>query len=187
MYPGYSEHISVRLGTETFVIATNTYAEYPYMVYTVSRAQGDSEVNKDCVAGDDYLDVFHLFVTRLAMHLEFLDAESALQQNGHTMLTAADCIPDGLKQDLKGELIVIKPECLLPEYQTALYQLRLGVGGFGCNPDARGSAVICQNLIDRGVSRFERSDIAGIIDPAKTPQWALDKLSARQPSDTTQD
>jgi hypothetical protein len=62
-------------------------------------------------------------------------------------------------------------------YRTADHQLKIVQGGFGASPDSRGNAVFCKDLYSDKKTRFERYDIAGVIDPAKLPQWAKDKLA----------
>ena len=51
-------------------------------------------------------------------------------------------------------------------------------GGFGASPNSRGNAVFCKDLYSGKESRFERYDVAGIIDPAKMPEWAKLKVSS---------
>ena len=61
---------------------------------------------------------------------------------------------------------------LRPEYRRATCQLHLCNGGFGASPNSRGSACSCTELYSGKTSRFERSDILGVIAPENLPKWA---------------
>jgi len=74
-------------------------------------------------------------------------------------------------------IIVIKPEVLSPEYRRSEHQLKTCQGGFGASPTASGTAVFCTDLYSGKESRFERYDVAGVIDPAKMPDWAVKKIA----------
>jgi hypothetical protein len=106
-----------------------------------------------------------------------LEKERAAFPTFQPTLTAADCVPGGLDENLTGKVVVIKPTVLSPEYRTADHQLKIVQGGFGAEPNARGNAVFCKDLYSDKETRFERYDIAGVVDPAKLPQWAKDKLA----------
>jgi hypothetical protein len=58
--------------------------------------------------------------------------------------------------------------------------LQLCTGGFGCEPNSRGSACFCTNLYSGKESRYERRDILGIIDKDKLPEWAKQRLDEVQ-------
>lgn len=179
MFDGYNEHNSVRFGGYTFTLGINLAEAMPYLVTTAkpSKELGIREYT-DCVASADYLEVFRLFAERLTAHLDAFEAEKLAYSPDNAMLTADSCIPDGLKEHLQGKLIVIKPERFSPEYRSATHQIVYSFGGFGCCPTARGSAVFCKSLIDGEITRFERCDVMGILDPEKAPAWVKDKLAA---------
>ena len=87
-------------------------------------------------------------------------------------ITAEGCEIISYQDDLKGKIVVIKPEILRREYRRATSQLQLCTGGFGAAPNSRSSACFCTELYSGKTSRFERSDILGIIVPEKLPEWA---------------
>jgi hypothetical protein len=95
-------------------------------------------------------------------------------------LTVSDCVPGGLDGDLTGKLIVIKPDALAAEYRSCDYQLKIALNGFGCSPNARGTALFCEDVYTGKTSRFERYDAAGVLDPARIPEWARAKLALRE-------
>lgn len=91
-------------------------------------------------------------------------------------LEAGDCVPGGMDTDLKGKVIAIKADILLPEYRACSHQLLLATGGFGCSPGARGRAVFGTNIYSGEQERWDRSDILGVIAENTLPGWAHEKL-----------
>ena len=87
-------------------------------------------------------------------------------------ITADGCEVIGYQHDLRGKIVVIKPEVLRPEYRRATSQLYLCDGGFGAPPNSRGTACFCTQLYSGKSSYFERSDILGVIAPENLPKWA---------------
>ena len=87
-------------------------------------------------------------------------------------ITADGCEVIGYQHDLRGKIVVIKPEVLRPEYRRATSQLYLCDGGFGASPNSRGTACSCTQLYSGKSSYFERSDILGVIAPENLPKWA---------------
>ncbi|MGI6153850.1 MAG: DMP19 family protein [Christensenellaceae bacterium] len=92
------------------------------------------------------------------------------------LLAIGDCAPGGMDADIKGKVVAIKPEVLLPKYQTRSHQLILAIGGFGCSPNARGRAVFGTNIYTGEQARWERSDILGVIDEDALSKWERNKL-----------
>ncbi len=64
---------------------------------------------------------------------------------------------------LNGRVIVLKRERLETPYREVKFRLWRATGGFGCNPNALGSAVFAQCLYDGELARWERSDVQGWI------------------------
>jgi hypothetical protein len=126
----------------------------------------------------DYLEAMREFTQRINAAVQSLESEREHRALPAQTLTAADCVPGGMDKDMKGKVVVIKPEVLTPEYRTSDHQLGVCWGGNGARPDARGSAVFIQNLYTGKQSRYERRDIAGVMDTDKLPAWAREKLAA---------
>jgi hypothetical protein len=80
------------------------------MVCTVNRDNpfGIEEATAVEVSAD-YLEAVREFIKRQAMLLDFIEAERSLLGEKPVTLTAADCIPKGLDEDLTDRLIIIKP------------------------------------------------------------------------------
>jgi hypothetical protein len=178
---GYTEKFSVALAGREVILAVDETQDVPYLVCTARRDNplGATQYTEDSVTYD-YIDAMRDFVDRVDTLLVSLEKERAAFPTIQPTLTAADCVKGGLEADLTGKVVVIKPDVLSPEYRTANHQLKIVQGGFGANPNARGNAVFCKDLHSDKETRFERYDIAGVIDPARLPQWAKDKLVEQQ-------
>jgi hypothetical protein len=174
----YTERFSVALAGREVFLAVDKTDDAPYLVCTAKwdNPLGVTEYLDGAVSAD-YLEAMREFVDRVDGLLITLEQERAAFPTIQPKLTAADCIPNRFDESLTGKLVVIKPEVLSSEYQTADHQLKIVQGGFGANTDARGKAVFCKDLYSGKETRFERYDIAGVIDPVKLPEWAKKKLA----------
>ena len=84
------------------------------------------------------------------------------------------------KDDLTNQVLVLRPEILRPEYRSAIYQIVLCVGSFGAQPNSRGSACYCVNLINKENMRYARSQVVGILKPESIPEWAKKAIQQMQ-------
>ena len=137
----------------------------------------------EVMVSNDYPELVKLFGERVAEQAEKtrIDLNGPKIQGIHnTPITAEGCEVIGHQHDLRGKIVVIKPEVLRPEYRRATCQLHLCNGGFGASPNSRGSACSCTELYSGKTSRFERSDILGVIAPENLPKWAKHYLECIQ-------
>lgn len=137
----------------------------------------------EIMVSDDYPELVKLFGERVAEQAE----KTRVAVNGpkiqgipNAPITAEGCEVISYQDDLKGKVVVIKPEILRREYRRATCQLQLCTGGFGASPNSRGSACYCTELYSGKTSRFERSDILGVIAPENLPKWAKHYLECIQ-------
>lgn len=137
----------------------------------------------EIMVSDDYPELVKLFGERVAEQAE----KTRVAVNGpkiqgipNAPITAEGCEVISYQDDLKGKVVVIKPEVLRREYRRATCQLQLCTGGFGASPNSRGSACYCTELYSGKTSRFERSDILGVIAPENLPKWAKHYLECVQ-------
>ncbi len=186
-YDGYKELNKIQINSRLVVLAENPEAENRYMVceYRWDNPFGVMD-NKYTGVTHDYVEALQEF-TKILQHnvncvISTRDVRKELLGVEPTPLDVSDCIPNGLQENLEGKLIVIKAEVLSPEFQTADHQLKICQGGFGANPNARGNAVFCKDLYSGKESRFERSDVLGVADIARLPQWAKTKLAELEKS-----
>lgn len=177
MIGDYKVILTAWLGDKEYLIgeASNDASEQHYMT-CVNISNEIYTAHEDAVGSDDYLEIFKLYLDRLATRLRELETERS--KRGITnMLTAEDCVNGGLNSDITGKVIIIKPETLPPEYRTADRQLQIANSGFGCCPNSRGNAVFCTNLYSGEKIRYEKHDVVGIADISCLPEWALQKLA----------
>ena len=181
---GYTENQSIQLAGHLVIFAENKNADEQYMV---CFCKWDNPLNMaqyyNICTTDDYVEAMGLYASGIQSFVKILESERNGYNNPAKMLTAADCIPGSLNENFEGKIVVIKPEALSPEYRRSERQLKIALSGFGCNPDARGRAVYCKDLYSGKESRFERHDVAGVIDPAKMPNWAVKKIEIQKSSD----
>ena len=178
---GYEEKSSIQLAGQIVILGEKPGVEEPYLVANCKwdNPFGVYEYFNVSVTAD-YFEAVGEFIKRQSVLLEQLETEHKLSGIAFQALTEDDCIPNGKSEDITGKIIVIKPEVLSPEYRTMNHQIKLCTGGFGANPNASGRAVFCTDLYSGKSSRFERMDIAGVIDPEKMPEWAKTKLAEIQ-------
>ncbi|GHV47670.1 hypothetical protein FACS189499_05580 [Clostridia bacterium] len=177
----YVEKWSISLAGREVFLAVDEKDDEPYLVCTAKRDNplGVTEYFGGEVTSD-YIEAMRGFLDRVDELLVTLEKERAMLPTIPLTLTSADCVTGGLDEDLTGKVVVIKPEVLSPEYQTAEHQLKIVLGGFGASPNSRGNAVFCKDLYSGKESRFERYDVAGVADIEKIPQWAREKIAEQR-------
>ena len=132
----------------------------------------------ECVYSDDYIEIAHLFGSRIKEAAEIFQNKDKELGIPVTVITEKDCIPDHYSHDINGKVIAIDPKVLKPEFQRADKQLYLVTGGFGASANSRGSAVFCTNLLTGKSTRYERMDVMGEVKPECMPEWAKRKLES---------
>ena len=181
MIENYEVKTSIHIGGKEIVFAENNADDEPFMVCDCKRDNPFGiEVYDNIAISSDYLTIMLNFSYRLSEQVQRVEAERARRGITNKPLTADDCIKGSRDWNYKNQLVVIRPEKLTPSARTADKQLLLATGGNGCRPDARGTAVFCTNLFTGESARWERYDIAGMINPHKMPEWATEKLAALQ-------
>ena len=127
----------------------------------------------------DYTEILELFQERIRKETEKLREELAQPEHegiNDRPVTNEGFVPITYDDDLKGKVIVIRPDVLKREYQRATRQYQLCTGGFGASPNSRGSACFCTNIYSGQESRFERRDVLGIVLEDQMPIWVREKL-----------
>lgn len=137
----------------------------------------------EVMVSDDYPELVKLFGERVAEQAE----KTHITLNGpkiqgipNSAITAEDCEQVSYQEDIRGKVVVIRPEVLRREYRHATCQLQLCTSGSGAYPNSRGTACYCTELYSGQRARFERSDILGVIAPEDLPKWAKHYLELRQ-------
>ena len=132
------------------------------------------------VASENYLEIMQEFLKRVQEQQQEAVAFRAKRNVPIEILGEEHCRQRGEEESLEGKLVIIAPSSLAAEYRTADCQLGFAVGGFGCTAGARGRAVYFQELYSGERCRWDATDILGIADLDKLPDWARDKLKERE-------
>lgn len=148
--------------------------------YIVCNCSWDNPLGIDCfteAAGSaDYLEMMTEFISRVTAQLETAKAEKNKITVPLQPFTLEHCTPNDYGESIENKVVVIRAECLRPEYRTADRQLVLATGGFGAHANARGRAVYIVNLYSGREARWNREDILGIVKPEYMPDWAKARL-----------
>ena len=157
----YTVRNSMYMGGKEYALCDNMDDPHGlYYMTCVVRANDFYEYYDDVLSSDNYLKIAKLFADRISSAIEAqIEEEKAHPQR----LMTADMCYDFRDMDMMGKIIVIKADCLHPEYRTDEHQIVLCTGGNGARSNARGSAVFCEYLTDGSKARFDRMDVLGIL------------------------
>jgi len=183
---GYKEMDKTNINGRLLIIAENpeaTEGKHRYMVgeYSINNLFATLRTQHICTT-NDYFYALSEYTNIVQSNIQYATAQRDTRNKEYGIdepmtLTADHCIKDGLKDNLKDKVIIIKADVFIAECSTADYQLQICKGGFGANPNARGSAVICENLFTGKSSRFERDEVLGVADVDKLPEWAVKRIA----------
>ncbi len=176
MVDGYEIKHAIYIGNKEILFGMDeTKPDAPYMVCdcTWDNPLGIDRYEK-AVGSADYFEIMTEFLARAQAQLEAVKAERV--ETPIPLFTKEHCTLDIYSQSIENKVVVIRPECLLPEYRTAVKQLVLATGGFGTHGNARGRAVYTVNLYSGKEARWNREDILGVLKPEFLPDWAAEKL-----------
>lgn len=164
---------SIHIGEKEIVLGMDEGSEHPYFCayYEYNELFGQYV---DCMVGNDYAEMLGIYAQRIKTESENLKVERNSVTVPKEVITAELCYPNDYKKSIEGKVIVIRPEVLLPEYQTADRQLWLCTGGFGSYANSRGTACYCTNLYSGKECRWNRADVLG--EMKELPEWAKDRL-----------
>lgn len=148
--------------------------------YMVCNCTWDNPLGIDhyfnAVGSADYLEMMTEFTRRVTAQLEAVKAERDKITVPLQPFTPEHYIPNDNRQNLENKVVIIRLECLRPEYHTADKQLVLAIGGFGAHANARGRAIYTINLYSGKESRWNREDILGAVKPEYMPDWAKERM-----------
>ena len=148
--------------------------------YMVCNCTWDNPLGVCCfseAAGSaDYLEMMAEFISRVTSQLEIVKAERDKITVPLQPFKLEHCTPANYRESIENEVVVIRAECLCPEYHTGDKQLVLATGGFGTYANARGRAVYTVNLYSGKEGRWDREDILGVIKPEYMPGWTNERL-----------
>ncbi len=176
MVDGYEIKHAIYIGNKEILFGMDeTKTDNPYIVCdcTWDNPFGIDQYD-NAVGSTDYFEMMTEFIARVNAQLEAVKAERV--ETPIRLFTHEHCKPNENTVSIENKVVVIRPECLLPEYRTAAKQLVLATGGFGAYENARGRAVYTVNLYTGKEARWNREDILGVLKPEYMPDWAAEKL-----------
>jgi hypothetical protein len=179
---GYAIEQDINISGTHYIFAIDDKEK---MRYLVADNQVDELFNKyyNCIVSDDYLSAMAEWNSRVKVAIEKCQKEIS-EVKDYQILKADDVEPISPDTSILNKVVVIRPEVLLREAQYSQKQLMFVVGGFGADGHSRGRAVMCNRIDDDAHLRFNRSDVLGVIKSDKVPNWAKEKISALQKSNS---
>ena len=181
MAGNYEVTTAFEIGTKEIIIGEDkTAAPDERFVVANYENNGIFERYVDALVGGDYAEIVKIFAERVKNEAEKVMDEKSKITVDMTPITKDSCQVLEADDRIKNKVVVIRADVFKPEYQIATKQLQLCTGGFGAEPNSRGSACFCTNLYSGKEARFERSDILGVIEKDNLPDWAKERLDEVQ-------
>ena len=109
----YTVLCSVNVGEKEVILASNEQSTNgdKYMCGFAER-NDLFELCSECMVSDDYIEIVHLFGSRVANEAELFKEQVEKLDIPITLITEADCIPDHYSKDINGTIIAIDPKVL---------------------------------------------------------------------------
>lgn len=181
MAGNYEVTTAFEIGTKEIIIGEDkTAAPDERFVVANYENNGIFERYVDALVGGDYAEITKIFAERVKNEAEQVMDEKSKISVDMTPITKDGCQVLNADDRIKNKVVVIRADVFKPEYQISTKQLQLCTGGFGAEPNSRGSACFCTNLYSGKEARYERSDILGIIEKDDLPDWAKERLDEVQ-------
>lgn len=181
MAGNYEVTTAFEIGTKEIIIGEDkTAASDERFVVANYENNGIFERYVDALVGGDYAEITKIFAERVKNEAEKVIDEKSKITVDMTPITKDGCKVLEADDRIKNKVVVIRADVFKPEYQIATKQLQLCTGGFGAEPNSRGSACFCTNLYSGKEARYERSDILGVIEKDDLPDWAKERLDIVQ-------
>jgi hypothetical protein len=143
----------------------------------------------EVMVSDDYPELVNLFGERVAEQSE----KTRIALNGpkiqgipNSAITAENCEQVSYQEDIRGKVVVIRPEVLRREYRHATCQLQLCTSGSGAYPNSRGTACYCTELYSPGRGRglsaatFSASSPRRTCPNGQSITWSCDRLKRNE-------
>ncbi len=165
----------IQIGDKEIVVGELPYDSSEKYMCSFYKDNGIIAEYSETMASDNYTEIISLYAERIK------DAADKFRFNlENTNVPDEDKKPYDISKiklinhndSIENKVIIIKPEVLRREYQAAIYQLKLCTGGFGSHANARGRSCFCTDLFTGKSQEFHRSDVLGVADESKLPEWA---------------
>lgn len=174
---------SLRVGKKIIFLCENEKAP-ENQKYGCGFAEGNDlfEHYFDVEVSDDYMEIIKMYSLRINDEVQAMEKELSGLDVPLSVIGRKECYPNDYNESIKGKVIAVRADVLLPEYQRADRQIHLVTGGFGAEANARGRAVYCVNIHTGKETRFNREDIQGVIRSEYLPEWVNTRLPEIQKS-----
>lgn len=167
---------AIHIGDKEIVLGENAYATNKEKYLCSFCVSNDLFASyEEALVSDNYAEMVEMFGTRVSQQAEKTKAEVEKVKIDKTPLSSQDCYANNYNESIDGKIIAIKTNVIRREYRTVDRQLFLVTGGNGSKANSRGSAVFCTNLYSGNNTRWERSDVLGVVKDSSLPQWAKEK------------
>lgn len=154
----YTVLCSVNVGEKEVILASNEQSTNgdKYMCGFAER-NDLFELCSECMVSDDYIEIVHLFGSRVANEAELFKEQVEKLDIPITLITEADCIPDHYSKDINGKIIAIDPKVLKSVFicGNSIYDLALCITECSVRSD---NIFCCGNLINRTCKTFHFID-----------------------------
>ena len=115
----YTVLCSVNVGEKEVILASNEQSTNGDKFMCGFAERNDLfELCSECMVSDDYIEIVHLFGSRVANEAELFKEQVEKLDIPITLITEADCIPDQYSKDINGTIIAIDPKVLKPGKST---------------------------------------------------------------------
>lgn len=166
---------SVTIGDRKIIVGEKhgNFSVLPYIV-AYCECDGISKKYYDLIAGDDFLEIMEIYSRRTIEQIqrtrgEFFEAK--MQGIDEHLISASMCRLISYEDHLSGKLLVLKPECLRPEYRKATKQLQWCIKDFGRQSHDPNAKLYCKELYSGKERYFDRTSILGILEQKHWPEW----------------
>ena len=107
----YTVLCSVNVGEKEVILASNEQSTNGNKFLCGFAERNDLfELCSECMVSDDYIEIVHLFGSRVANEAELFKKQVEKLDIPITLITEADCIPDHYSKDINGKIIAIDPK-----------------------------------------------------------------------------
>lgn len=180
MAGNYEIIASMSIGCKEIVMGENPNVEDDTR-YMCAYCETNSlfEQYHDLLVSGDYVDILQIYCQRLGDEAGKLKEEIDLELKLSTStVSPGDYTAVAAGTDLRGKVIVIKPQVFKREYRRSIHQYQYVTGGSGASPNGRGTSVFTVALYGGEKGRYERHEVLGVADPDRLPTWARAGLDA---------
>lgn len=169
---------SLQIGNIEVVLGENMNDENG-LYYFVANCESNDVFERyvDVYLSNDYVEVAEIFAERISKEIERLKQVRA--DMSMNVITPFACTPV-FDDSFVGEIIVIRPKGMSPEYRNEHYQIVRCTGGNGAKADGLGTSVFGKEMYSGDEVRYRRANVMGILKKEYYPAWLTDILECEK-------